>query len=120
MLQTGGGAIVNTSSMFGLVGSATSFAYAATKGAINQMTRSLALAYAKNNIRVNAIAPGYVDTPILAQVPQDIKMVMANQLPIGRLGRDEEIAHLICALLSTDLAFMTGSIVAIDGGYTAQ
>ena len=69
MLKSGGGAIVNTSSMYGLVGTTMSFAYSASKGAINQMTRSLALTYARDNIRVNAIAPGYVDTPILASVP---------------------------------------------------
>ncbi len=120
MLKSGSGSIVNTSSMYGLVGSTTSFAYSATKGAINQMTRSLALTYARDHIRVNAIAPGYVDTPILSQVPQDIKDVMANQLPIGRLGEAEEIASLICYLLSGEASFITGAIVPIDGGYTAQ
>ena len=70
MLKNGGGAIVNTSSMYGLVGTTMSFAYSASKGAINQMTRSLALTYARDNIRVNAVAPGYVDTPILAEVPK--------------------------------------------------
>lgn len=120
MLKSGSGSIVNTSSMYGLVGSTTSFAYSATKGAINQMTRSLALTYARDHIRVNAIAPGYVDTPILAQVPQNIKDVMANQLPIGRLGEADEIANLICYLLSDEASFITGAIVPIDGGYTAQ
>ncbi len=120
MLKNGNGSIVNTSSMYGLVGSTTSFAYSATKGAINQMTRSLALTYAHDHIRVNAIAPGYVDTPILAQVPQNIKDVMANQLPIGRLGEANEIANLICYLLSDEASFITGAIVPIDGGYTAQ
>ncbi len=120
MLKNGGGAIVNTSSMYGLVGSTTSFAYSATKGAITQMTRSIALTYARDNIRVNAIAPGYVDTPILAMVPDDIKQVMANQLPMGRLGRDVEIANLISYLLSDNASFITGAIVPIDGGYTAQ
>ena len=120
MLKNGNGSIVNTSSMYGLVGSTTSFAYSATKGAINQMTRSLALTYARDHIRVNAIAPGYVDTPILAQVPQNIKDVMANQLPIGRLGEANEIANLICYLLSDEASFITGAIVPIDGGYTTQ
>ncbi len=120
MLKNGGGAIVNTSSMYGFVGSTTSFAYSATKGAITQMTRSIALTYARDNIRVNAIAPGYVNTPILAMVPDDIKQVMANQLPMGRLGRDVEIANLISYLLSDNASFITGAIVPIDGGYTAQ
>ena len=120
MLKNNGGAIVNTSSMYGLVGTTSSFAYSATKGAINQMTRSLALTYAKNNIRVNAIAPGYVDTPILAEVPKDMKDLMASALPIGRLGKDFEIANLICYLLSNEASFITGAIVPIDGGFTAQ
>lgn len=120
MLKTGGGAIVNTSSMYGLVGTTMSFAYSASKGAINQMTRSLALTYARDNIRVNAIAPGYVDTPILSSVPKEMKDAMANQLPVGRLGEDTEIANLICYLLSDNATFITGAIVPIDGGFTAQ
>ena len=119
MLENGGGAIVNTSSMYGLVGANMSFADYDSKGAINQITRSLALSYARDNIRVNAIAPGYVDTPILAMVPDDSKAAMANQLPIGRLGKDTEIADLICFLLSDEASFITGAIVPIDGGYTA-
>lgn len=119
MLKNGGGAIVNTSSMYGLVGTTMSFAYSASKGAINQMTRSLALTYARDNIRVNAVAPGYVDTPILAKVPKEAKDAMANQLPVGRLGKDTEIANLICYLLSDDATFITGAIVPIDGGFTA-
>lgn len=120
MLKGGKGAVVNTSSMYGLVGSTTSFAYSASKGAINQMTRSLALTYARDNIRVNAIAPGYVDTPILSMVPDNIKEAMGNELPIGRLGKDTEIANLICYLLSDDASFITGSIIPIDGGFTAK
>lgn len=119
MLKNGGGAIVNTSSMYGLVGTTMSFAYSASKGAINQMTRSLALTYARDNIRVNAVAPGYVDTPILTEVPKEAKDAMANQLPVGRLGKDTEIANLICYLLSDDASFITGAIVPIDGGFTA-
>ena len=84
------------------------------------MTRSLALTYARDNIRVNAIAPGYVDTPILAMVNDDVKQIMANQLPVGRLGKDVEIANLISYLLSDNASFITGAVVPIDGGYTAQ
>lgn len=120
MLKNGKGAVVNTSSMYGLVGSTTSFAYSASKGAINQMTRSLALTYARENIRVNAIAPGYVDTPILSMVPDNIKEAMGTELPIGRLGKDTEIANLICYLLSDDASFITGAIISIDGGFTAK
>lgn len=120
MLKNGKGAVVNTSSMYGLVGSTTSFVYSASKGAINQMTRSLALTYARDNIRVNAIAPGYVDTPILSMVPDNVKKAMGNELPIGRLGKDTEIANLICYLLSDDASFITGAIIPIDGGFTAK
>lgn len=116
----GGGSIVNISSMYGLVGTTMSFAYSATKGAINQMTRSLALTYARDNIRVNAVVPGYVDTPILSQVPNDMKQAMASQMFIGRLGKDNEIANLIIYLLSEKASFITGAVVPIDGGYTAQ
>lgn len=120
MLKSGKGAVVNTSSMYGFVGSTTSFAYSASKGAINQMTRSLALTYARDNIRVNAIAPGYVDTPILSMVPDNVKKAMGNELPIGRIGKDTEIANLICYLLSDDASFITGAIIPIDGGFTAK
>ena len=119
MLENGGGAIVNTSSMFGVVGTNSAFAYSVSKGAINNMTRSLALTYAKDNIRVNAIAPGYVDTPILKDVPKEYKDVMASSIPMGRLGKDSEIANLICYLLSDEASFITGDIVSIDGGFTA-
>ena len=120
MLKNGGGAIVNTASMYGLVGSATSYAYSASKGAIIQMTRSAALMYADKNIRINAVAPGYVDTPILAMAPEEMKMAMAQSLPIKRLGKDIEIADTICFLLSDEASFITGSILACDGGYTAM
>lgn len=120
MLKNGKGAIVNTASMYGLVGSSTSYAYSASKGAIIQMTRSAALMYADKNIRINAVAPGYVDTPILAMAPEEMKMAMAQSLPIKRLGKDIEIADTICFLLSDEASFITGSILACDGGYTAM
>lgn len=120
MIKNGGGSIVNTSSMYGLVGAPNSFAYTASKGAINQMTRTLSLAYAENNIRVNAVAPGYVDTAILSSVPDEYKKIMAKEMPIGRLGTDDEIASLIKFLLSDEASFITGAIISIDGGYTAK
>ena len=120
MIKNGGGSIVNTSSMYGLVGAPNSFAYTASKGAINQMTRTLSLAYAENNIRVNAIAPGFVDTSILYGVPDEYKKIMAKDMPIGRLGTDDEIATLVKFLLSEESSFMTGAIISIDGGYTAK
>ena len=120
LLKTGGGAIVNTASMYGLVGSASSYAYSASKGAITQMTRSAALMYADKNIRINAVAPGYVDTPILALAPEEMKKAMAQSLPMKRLGKDTEIADIICFLLSDEASFMTGSVLSCDGGFTAM
>ena len=83
------------------------------------MTISLALTDAKDNIRVNVVAPGYFDTPILKDVPKEYKDVMASSIPMGRLGKDSEIASLICYLLSDEASFITGDIVSIDGGFTA-
>ena len=83
------------------------------------MTISLALTDAKDNIRVNVVAPGYFDTPILKDVPKEYKDVMASSIPMGRLGKDSEIANLICYLLSDEASFITGDIVSIDGGFTA-
>lgn len=120
LLKTGGGAIVNTASMYGLVGSASSYCYSASKGAITQMTRSAALMYADKNIRINAVAPGYVDTPILALAPEEMKKAMAQSLPMKRLGKDTEIADIICFLLSDEASFMTGSVLSCDGGFTAM
>lgn len=120
MLKNKGGAIVNTASMYGLVGSTSSYAYSASKGAITQMTRSAALMYADKNIRINAVAPGYVDTPILALAPEEMKKAMAQSLPMKRLGKDTEIADAICFLLSDEASFITGSILTCDGGFTAM
>lgn len=83
------------------------------------MTISLALTDAKDNIRVNVVAPGYVDTPILKDVPKEYIDVMASSIPMGRLGKDSKIANLICYLLSDEASFITGDIVSIDGGFTA-
>ena len=83
------------------------------------MTISLALTDAKDNIRVNVVAPGYVDTPILKDVSKEYKDVMASSIPMGRLGKDSEIANLICYLLNDEASFITGDIVSIDGGFTA-
>ena len=120
MLKNKGGAIVNTASMYGLVGSTSSYAYSASKGAITQMTRSAALMYADKNIRINAVAPGYVDTPILALAPEEMKKAMAQSLPMKRLGKDTETADAICFLLSDEASFITGSILTCDGGFTAM
>lgn len=117
MLKIGGGVIINTASMYGLVGSPGSAAYNAAKGGVINLTRSLALEYAARNIRVNTLAPGYIDTPI---IPEDYKATLAAATPMQRLGRSEEMATAVLFLASDDSSFMTGNTLTVDGGYTAQ
>lgn len=117
MLKTGGGTIVNTASMYGLVGSPGSAAYNAAKGGVVNLTRSLALEYAEQNIRVNALCPGFIDTPI---IPEESKQVLATMTPMKRLGQAEEMAKAVLFMASDDSSFMTGNCLTVDGGYTAQ
>ncbi|WP_410772073.1 SDR family NAD(P)-dependent oxidoreductase [Fontibacillus sp. BL9] len=119
MLKTGGGSIVNTASILGHVGEAGAFAYNASKGAVNLMTKSLAVEYAGKNIRVNAICPGYVESGMVNKAALgDFYDGLVARHPIGRLGRPEEIAHAIVFLCEND--FVTGTSLLVDGGYTAQ
>jgi NAD(P)-dependent dehydrogenase (short-subunit alcohol dehydrogenase family) len=119
MLKTGGGSIVNTASILGHVGQAGAFAYNASKGAVNILTKSLALEYAAQNIRVNAVCPGYVETGMVnKEALGEFYDGLVAQHPVGRLGRPDEIAHAIVFLCENE--FMTGSSLLIDGGYTAQ
>lgn len=117
MLKTGGGTIVNTASMYGLVGSPGSAAYNAAKAGVINLTRSLALEYATRNIRVNALAPGFIDTPI---IPEEIKSQLAAITPMQRLGKAEEMAKAVLFMASDDSSFMTGHAIVVDGGHTAQ
>ncbi|RAS81032.1 SDR family NAD(P)-dependent oxidoreductase [Priestia endophytica] len=117
MLKTGGGAIVNTASMYGWVGSPGSAAYNAAKGGVINLTRSLALEYAEKNIRVNALCPGFIDTPI---IPEEDKQALAATTPLKRLGKSEEMAKAVLFMASDDSSFMTGNSLTVDGGYTAQ
>jgi NAD(P)-dependent dehydrogenase (short-subunit alcohol dehydrogenase family) len=117
MLKSGGGTIVNTASMYGWVGSPGSAAYNAAKGGVINLTRSLALEYATRNIRVNALAPGFIDTPI---IPEESKEVLKTMTPMQRLGESEEMAKAVLFMASDDSSFMTGNVLTVDGGYTAQ
>ena len=117
MLKSGGGTIVNTASMYGWVGSPGSAAYNAAKGGVINLTRSLALEYATKNIRVNALAPGFIDTPI---IPEESKDVLKSMTPMQRLGQSEEMAKAVLFMASDDSSFMTGNVLTVDGGYTAQ
>lgn len=120
MMNNGGGVIINTASILGSVGEGGAFAYNASKGAVNLMTKSLALQYADKNIRVNAVAPGYVESGMVSRdaLGPEFYDQLVEKHPIGRLGRADEIAHAIIFLSEND--FMTGATILVDGGYTAQ
>lgn len=119
MLKTGGGSIVNTCSILGHVGEPGAFAYNAAKGAVNTMTKSLALEYAKSNIRVNCVCPGYIETGLVnKEALGEFYEGLVARHPIGRLGKAEEVAHAMVFLCEND--FVTGSALFVDGGYTAQ
>lgn len=119
MLKTGGGAIVNTASILGSVGEPGAMAYNASKGAVNLMTKSLAVEYGDRGIRVNAVAPAYVETGMVnKEALGDFYDSLVARHPIGRLGRPEEIAHAIVFLCENE--FVTGTTVLVDGGYTAK
>lgn len=120
MLKAGGGAIVNTSSILGVVGDPNAAAYVAAKHGIVGLTRSAALCYASQGVRVNSVHPGYIDTPMLENWTTDESEALKMLHPIGRLGTVSEVANLVLFLLSDKASFITGAQYVIDGGYTAQ
>jgi NAD(P)-dependent dehydrogenase (short-subunit alcohol dehydrogenase family) len=126
MLSQGGGSIVNVSSVNGIVSEPFLSVYSASKGAVVMLTKGVALDYAKQGIRCNAICPGWVDTPInyphaeMLGGLQHVYDTIDSFQPIGRPGRPEEIANVALFLASDEASFMTGSIVSADGGMTAQ
>jgi NAD(P)-dependent dehydrogenase (short-subunit alcohol dehydrogenase family) len=118
-----GGAIVNISSMVGDIGMAGASVYVASKHAVNGLTRSAALETARLGVRINAISPGGVVTPMFQRFTsgnKEMQAGFANAHPVGRLASPEDIARSILFMASDDASFMTGSVVAVDGGYTAQ
>lgn len=120
MLKNGGGNIVNTSSMNGHVAITEQAPYNASKHAVIGLTQSLSIEYALENIRANAVCPGYVDTPHLDFLSQEEKDKIGALHPIGRLAQPEEIAKAVVFLASEDSSFVTGTSLLVDGGYTAQ
>ena len=123
MLQQGGGAIVKTASGAGLVGVAGLSAYVASKHGVVGLTKTAALEYAKAGIRVNAVCPGVIQTPMVARLtsqrPEMAEALVAAE-PMGRTGKPEEIAEAVVWLCSEAASFVTGHAMSVDGGYVAQ
>ncbi|MFP8489093.1 SDR family NAD(P)-dependent oxidoreductase [Gracilimonas sp. Q87] len=120
MLKNGGGSIVNIASILGQVGTANSPAYVAAKHGVVGLTKTAAIEYAKEGIRVNSVGPGYIKTPLLNALDDDTLEMLKGMHPIGRLGKPEEVAEIILWLASDKASFVTGNYYAVDGGYLSQ
>lgn len=125
MKPTGRGAIVNFGSIWGDLGSAGVAAYCASKGAVHNLTRALAQDHAGDGVRINAVCPGEVNTPMLSSerdgpVTQETLDRIAATVPMGRLAAPEEIANVVCFLASAEASYMTGAMVSVDAGYGSR
>ena len=125
MKEQGSGAIVNFGSIWGEVGAAGVMAYCASKGAVHQITRAMALDHVKDGIRINAVCPGEVNTPMLtsersAPVTAEMMQALADSVPMGRLAAPVEIARVVLFLSSGAASYMTGAMVNVDAGFTAR
>jgi len=120
MLEQGGGSIINISSIWGNVAVAGAHAYHATKGAVRNMSKNVAITFAEQGIRCNSVHPGFIDTPLTQSQDPDINAWVVNATPMKRAGRPVEIAYGCLYLASDEAKFVTGSELVIDGGYLAQ
>jgi NAD(P)-dependent dehydrogenase (short-subunit alcohol dehydrogenase family) len=120
MRRAGGGSVVNMASILGSTGFAMAPAYVAAKHGIVGLTRAAALDHAAEGIRVNAVGPGFIDTPLLANAPAEVVAGTAALHPLGRLGTSREVAELVCFLASDAASNMTGGYYVTDGGYTSR
>jgi meso-butanediol dehydrogenase/(S,S)-butanediol dehydrogenase/diacetyl reductase len=125
MKEQGSGSIVNFGSIWGEVGAAGVMAYCASKGAVHQITRAMALDHVKDGIRINAICPGEVNTPMLASersapVTPEMMQALADSVPMGRLAEPVEIARVVLFLSSNSASYMTGAMINVDAGFTAR
>jgi NAD(P)-dependent dehydrogenase (short-subunit alcohol dehydrogenase family) len=120
LLASGGGSVINIASAAGLVGFPMMPAYCASKGGVVQLTRAGALEYAAAGVRVNAICPGVIDTPLIAGIDPAMTEAAMAMTPLGRLGRPSEIAALAVFLASDESSYMTGAALSIDGGFTTH
>ena len=126
MAERGAGAIVNFGSIWGSVGAAGSTVYCVSKGAVHQLTRAMALDHVESGLRINAVAPGEVNTPMLAAeraqppTPAYLQKLADETIPMKRLAEPREIAKVVAFLASDDASYMTGEIVHVDAGYTAR
>ena len=118
MMTAGGGSIINTSSIWGLVAAAAGAAYHASKGGVTVLTKHAAIAYAPHRIRVNSVHPGGILTPMLEGAGTGPAVAAAT--PLGRLGTPAEVASAVLYLASDELSFITGAALVVDGGFTAQ